>query len=102
MLFIETESEDNMINARPNMNGNSEKDFFDAAVKLSEAIGAVEEALANIQSNVLHGRNYQTIPDWQQNSALGGDDAQMKHARKQVSELQYFAQQVANRAMSDA
>lgn len=88
-----------MINATPNLNGNSDKDFMDAALKLSQAVTAVEEALANIQSNVFHGRNYQTIPEWQQRAARGGDDKQMEYARKDVERLYGLAKQIANKVM---
>lgn len=91
-----------MINATPNLNGNSEKDFFDAALQLSQAVTAVEEALANIRSNVFHGRNYQTIPEWQHRAALGGDDAQMEYASKAVQTLHGLAKQIAAKALNPA
>ena len=91
-----------MINATPNLNGNSEKDFFEAAAQLSQAVTAVEEALANIRANVFHGRNYQTIPDWQQRAARGGDDKQMEYAEKDVQRLYGLAKQIANKALADA
>jgi hypothetical protein len=91
-----------MINAKPNLNGNSEKDFFDAALKLSQAITQVEEALGNMRANVFHGRNYQHITVWQMNSARAGDDSQQAHAARAVATLQSFAWTVANKAMESA
>lgn len=91
-----------MINATPNLNGNSEKDFFEAAAQLSQAVTAVEEALANIRANVFHGRNYQTIPEWQQRSARGGDDMQMEQAQKDARSLYALAKQIADKALADA
>ena len=89
-----------MINARPNLNGNSAKDFADAASQLNAMLDLVEDALKCVQSNVFHGRNYQTIPDWQQRSARAGDDVQMKAAWKNLSELRYLYQQIAARALN--
>lgn len=91
-----------MINAKPQLNGNPEKDFMDAALKLSQAIGQVEAALQNINANVFHGRNYQHIPEWQEAAARGGDDTQMKFAYEAVSKLQYLAKQIADKALEDA
>lgn len=91
-----------MINATPNMNGNSEKDFVEAAVRLSQAVTAVEEALANIRSNVFHGRNYQTIPDWQHRAARSGDDLQMEYAQKDAQRLHALAKQIMDKALADA
>lgn len=88
-----------MINAKPNLNGNTERDFFDAALQLSKAVTQVEEALGNMRANVFHGRNYQHIEDWQEKSARAGDDLQQAHAARAVATLQHFAQTVANKAM---
>jgi hypothetical protein len=95
-----------MINAKPQLNGNSEKDFFDAALALSRATSEVEEALGGIRANVFHGRNYQAQDagwtDFQQNSARKGDAMQMENALKAVRELQAFAKAIADKALADA
>ena len=88
------------INARPNLNGNSEKDFFDAALQLSQAITAVEEALGNMRANVFHGRNYQHASD--DPYARHGDDTLVANATRGVATLQDLAQKVANRALESA
>lgn len=49
-----------MINARPNPNGNTVDDFLLAANGLHLALRAVDVALARVQTDVVHGRNYQT------------------------------------------
>ena len=50
------------IGARPNMNGNSEKDFIEAYFAMTKAIRGVESASSKMHQNVLHGRNYQHLP----------------------------------------
>lgn len=49
-----------MINARPNLNGNTPKDFNQRALRLSKALATVEAELQEIGAEVCHGRNYQT------------------------------------------
>lgn len=48
------------INSRPNLNGNSPSDYVKAAGILLDAAATVEAALRDM-SELLHGRNYQTI-----------------------------------------
>ena len=52
-----------MINARPNLNGNTSQDFSKAAQELQDASKVLETALANAYGSVFHGRNYQTFND---------------------------------------
>jgi len=52
-----------MINAKPQINGNSRSDFIAAYKALTRAITAVEEATSLLGQNVLHGRNYQHLAD---------------------------------------
>ena len=47
-----------MIHARPNINGNTARDFELAANELHYALRAVDDAIARIQTDVVHGRNY--------------------------------------------
>jgi uncharacterized protein YukE len=47
-----------MINARPNRNGNTAEDFLAAAQKLQDALRHVDEALKQVATDVVHGRNY--------------------------------------------
>ena len=83
-----------MINARANLNGNSTKDFTNAALRLSKALAEVDEALANVRANVFHGRNYQTVPEHQRVSARAGDDLQMKIAQDNVNDVLFLAKQI--------
>lgn len=50
-----------MINATPNLNGNTDEDFHNAAQKLHDAAMCVEAALITVRTHVLHSRNYQTL-----------------------------------------
>ena len=53
-----------MISARPNLNGNTRRDFADAYKAVLNAIDAVKDAATEIAQNVTDGRNYQTLgPD---------------------------------------
>jgi len=88
-----------MINPTPNLNGNSAKDFTDAAVALSKALDAVNDALSNIRANVFHGRNYQTVRDAQVKSARDGDDLQLLLATKHVGEIRYLATQIVGKVI---
>lgn len=49
-----------MINARPNLNGNTPEDFRAAAMKIHDAAVLLQEAIQDAQY-VIHGRNYQTV-----------------------------------------
>ena len=48
-----------MINARPNLNGNTPDDFASAYSALVDAGLAIEAAYKALSSNVINGRNYQ-------------------------------------------
>ena len=48
-----------MLQARTNINGNTESDFADAYMALKEAQDTVKRAEKVLIENVLHGRNYQ-------------------------------------------
>lgn len=52
-----------MINAKPQINGNSRSDFEAAYKALTQAIAAIGEANSLLDQNVLHGRNYQHLQD---------------------------------------
>jgi hypothetical protein len=49
------------LNARPHINGNSEADFFAAAIAFDKVFSTLEEALSKVRANVTHGRNYQHL-----------------------------------------
>jgi len=49
------------INARPNLNGNTQEDFGEAYTALTDAMKAIDLASSKLNSNVLHGRNYQHL-----------------------------------------
>ena len=51
------------INARPHINGNTARDFADAAIALSDALSDVHHALYRINADVLNSRNYQHLPE---------------------------------------
>lgn len=50
-----------MIHARPNLNGNTRRDFGDAYKALIEAQKAIKAARAAVMENVANGRNYQHL-----------------------------------------
>jgi hypothetical protein len=50
-----------MINARPNINGNTSEEFTAAARQLHNAAKAVREAVSLIKRDIMDGRNYQTL-----------------------------------------
>ena len=50
------------IKARPHINGNTARDFTDAALALSDALSDVQDALSRINADVLNSRNYQHLP----------------------------------------
>ena len=49
----------NSIQARPNMNGNTAKDFRDAGIEINEIAQDVKSRIRNILCEPLNGRNYQ-------------------------------------------
>ncbi len=51
------------INARPHLNGNDKEDFFAAYKALADARNVLETATRVVSANVLHGRNYQHMPE---------------------------------------
>ena len=50
-----------MIYARPNLNGNSPKDFDTLAEGLDRSVSDLSDALVSIRGTIFHGRNYQTV-----------------------------------------
>lgn len=53
-----------MISARPNINGNTRRDFADAYNAVNDAIYEIQRAASEVFVNVADGRNYQTLgPD---------------------------------------
>ena len=61
-----------MIYARPNLNGNSPKDFDTLAEDLDRSVSDLYDALVSIRGTLLHGRNYQTVryPLWSRQTDL--------------------------------
>jgi hypothetical protein len=49
------------IKARPNLNGNTRRDFGDAYKALLDAQKAIKAARAAVMENVANGRNYQHL-----------------------------------------
>lgn len=85
------------IYARPNLNGNSPRDFRDAALKLHRGIEQIEEALRDIGANVVHGRNYQTVssPDHSRDV----DVAKLRTAFDRLEEYKALQFAIAKAAM---
>jgi hypothetical protein len=50
-----------MLNARPQLNGNTVEDFANAYVALTEATAAINRAAKVVMSDVVNGRNYQHL-----------------------------------------
>lgn len=61
------------INARPHINGNTARDFADAAIALSDALSDVHEALGRIRSEIMNSRNYQHLPEVENWNARDAD-----------------------------
>jgi hypothetical protein len=51
------------LNAMPHPNGNTPKHFEDAGIALSNALINVKDAMATIQLDIIHSRNYQHLPE---------------------------------------
>jgi hypothetical protein len=51
------------ISARSNINGNTREDFSNAYMALRDAQEAISAAFAILQTDVIHGRNYQHLSD---------------------------------------
>jgi len=81
------------INARPNLNGNTVDDFHSVAADLLRAVGLARKALYAAQTDVIHGRNYQTAesPD----AARGLDLQTIQQAWAAAQTLAEFADAVA-------
>jgi len=56
----------NSIQARPNINGNTAKDFRDAGIEINEIAQDVKSRIRNILCEPLNGRNYQHDQSLQQ------------------------------------
>ena len=67
-----------MLNAKPNINGNTRRDFADAYKALLTAQDAIKAARGVVMDNVVNGRNYQHLAgqwDAEPISRLVSDDA---------------------------
>ena len=63
------------LHARPQLNGNTEADFGEAYVALSDAMDAIDRAASMLSSNVLNSRNYQHL-------GQRGDDTSVEDRRR--------------------
>ena len=63
------------MHARPQINGNTEADFGEAYVALSDAMDAIDRAASMLSSNVLNSRNYQHL-------GQRGDDTSVEDRRR--------------------
>ena len=63
------------LHARPQLNGNSEADFGEAYVAMSDAMDAIDRAASILSSNVLNSRNYQHL-------GQRGDDTSVEDRRR--------------------
>lgn len=52
-----------MINARPNINGNSAEDFSQAGRDIFALAGDLKQKLVNARAELLNGRNYNSVQD---------------------------------------
>jgi len=87
-----------MIYATPNRNGNTKRHFYDAAIKVLAAELALREALREADANILHGRNYQTVPDEQ--FCRAHDRAEMVKAFKNLDEVHTFGMDLSRAGMA--
>lgn len=51
------------LSAKPSLNGNTERDFQDAYMALSDAKDEAEKAFRTLLADVANGRNYQHLAD---------------------------------------
>jgi len=86
-----------MIYAEPNLNGNSKQDFARATIQLDQAILDMQEALAVVRHNVLHGRNYQHLPESE--TRREHDDAILARATLGLSKLEKLARDIEAKAV---
>ena len=82
----------------PNSNGNSRDQMVGAMLKLRDAYGDVLKALTTVQTDTVHGRNYQTVsgPDYGLRGAIQRQDVELVRA------LQDHATSMANWAYDEA
>lgn len=82
------------IHARPNLNGNSPKDFVDQALELKQTLHALDKQLTDLQSSVFHGRNYQTFSAALAHDYRTEDLARLEAAYRHTGELLKLADAV--------
>ena len=71
------------LHARPQLNGNSEADFGEAYVALSDAMDAIDHAASMLSSNILNSRNYQHFKrgdDFKRGEDMSVEDRRRVHA----------------------
>ena len=84
-----------MLAARPNLNGNSAEDFRRAGLRLLAAREAVAAALGAVRTDVLHGRNYQTVPFDRRAAGIAADRQLLEEAARAVVALDRLAAGIA-------
>jgi hypothetical protein len=61
-----------MLHAHPQLNGNEPRDFMAAAIAMQTCRDQLSTALQVLNTNVLHGRNYQHIDEPRHATQLDG------------------------------
>lgn len=84
-----------MLAARPNLNGNSAEDFRRAAMRLLEAREGVSVALSRIRTDVIHGRNYQTLDCERRADGMVADRCLVEEAARAALALDRLAEAIA-------
>lgn len=77
------------VNARPNLNGNSPRDFREAALAVNNAAIAMKTLVASKVGECFHGRNYQTLAD--PKAARAEDDKLLHDAFKALDSISALA-----------
>jgi hypothetical protein len=81
-----------MLYARPQLNGNTKADFIKAYEDLEAARDAMTKAIRRLQTNVLHGRNYQHIGLDQHPSPMEAQQADFARLRPILTTLELMGE----------
>lgn len=88
------------MHARPHLNGNEPADFRNTANELRAALKLVEQIMMQVQP-LIHGRNYQHMPDetpderYRRTVAREHDQNRFCEASRKVRDLQNYATEIA-------
>jgi uncharacterized protein YlxW (UPF0749 family) len=93
------------LNAMPHPNGNTPKHFEDAGITLSNALINVKDALATLQFDIVHSRNYQHLHGdeaWNTRKRDMKALAEVRQAQAKLYELKDALLEIAARAREEA